>query len=116
MRYRIAITIAAAALLIACKSGAVRDDLPAHITAPDARSRAELLRVVGIALNARTITIADDALVNDSLLIIEPKYLTGRELSTPEHFRLVLNGTRCILVHQENESRTELRNTSCAAE
>ncbi len=110
------VVFAVIALLYGCKTDAVRDDVPACITDPTVESRAELLGVVSDALNGRAVTIADDALTHDSLLIIEPKHLTGRDLGRPEHFRLVLSGSRCILVHQETESRFELTETSCAAE
>ena len=110
------VMFAVIALLYGCKTDAVRDDVPAQILDSTVESRAELLGVVSDALNGRAVTIADDALTNDSLLITEPKHLTGRDLGRPEHFRLVLSGSRCVLVHQETESRFELTKTSCAAE
>lgn len=103
-------------LLLGCKTYAVQDDVPARISKPTAESRAELIGVISEALNGRVTTIADDALTNNSQLIIEPKHLTGRDFRRPEHFRLVLSGKRCVLVHQETESRFELTNTSCADE
>ena len=42
--------------------------------------------------------------------------LTGRDLGRPEHFRLVLSGSRCVLLHQETEARLQLTETSCVAE
>ena len=117
MRYVRALTmVAAVTFLAACKTSAVHEDVPARITNPTADSRAELQRVVSGALNGREVTIADDALTNDSLLIIEPKHLTGRDLGRPEHFRLALSGSRCVLVHQETDTRFELTETSCVAE
>lgn len=117
MRYAHALTIVATiACLAACKTDAVRADVPARITNPTADSRAELLRVVRSALDGRDVTIADDALTTDSLLIIEPAHLTGRDLGRAEHFRLVLSGSSCILLHQESDSRLELTDTGCAAE
>ena len=99
-----------------CKVSAKRADVPAHVSSPTQESRAELLRVVAEALNGSKVTIADNALTNDSLLIIEPKHLTGRDLRRPVHFRLMLNGSDCVLVHEGTETRTILAQTQCAAE
>ena len=102
--------------LAACKTAAVRADVPAHIVDPTPESRAELQHVVSSTLGGRAVTIADLALTQDSLLIIEPKHLTGRDLRKPDHFRLVLSDSRCVLVHLESDSRIELMETNCAAE
>lgn len=102
--------------LSACRTDSVRADVPALISNPGAASRAELRRVVSRALNSSAVTIADDALTSDSLLIIEPRRLTGRELGRPEHFRLVLSGSACALVHEETKSRFDLTETECVAE
>ncbi len=102
--------------LAACKTGTVRADMPAYIVNPTPASRTELLQVVSSTLGGRTVTIADDALTKDSMLIIEPKNLTGRDFGKPDHFLLVLSNSRCVLVHQESDARSELMETSCDAE
>ena len=117
MRYSNALAaIGAMVLLSACQVAAVRADAPARIINPTAESRAELLRAVSDALDGRPVTIADDALVKDSSLIIEPKLLTGRDLRRPEHFELLLSGSRCVLVHQGTRARIPLKETTCVAE
>ena len=94
MRYIITLMLLGAILsMFSCKADARRADLPAYISNPTQQSRAELLRVVTEALNGSKVTIADDALTLGSLLIIEPKHLTGRDLRRPVHFRLMLSGT-----------------------
>jgi hypothetical protein len=55
-------------------------------------------------------------LTKGSLLIIEAKYLTGRDLGRPDHFRLVLSDSRCVLVHEESDARIGLMETSCAVQ
>jgi hypothetical protein len=102
--------------LSACKTSDVRTDVAARISNPTAESRAEILHVIGDALDSREVTIAGDAFTESSLLIIEPAHLMGRDLRKPEHFQLVLNGLRCVLVHQETGARFELAHTSCVAE
>jgi hypothetical protein len=117
MRFVSTITfVGALVLLSACKTDDVRQDVPAQIIDPTPASRAELQHVVSNALGGRAVTIADDALTKDSLLIIEPKHLTGRDLGRPDHFRLVLSDSRCVLVHEESNARIGLMETSCAAE
>ncbi len=103
-------------LLSACKAGGMRTDVPARITNPTQNSRAELQRVVTDALGGRQVRIADDALTSDNQLIIEPANLTGRDFGRPEHFRLVLSGSQCVLVHQDSQARLALAETTCAAE
>jgi hypothetical protein len=116
--------LAAAALLAwaACASATGRPDLPAMLTNPTAESRAELVRRVSGALHGAPITIADDALTRDSTLIVERTRartadgvpLSGRETGRPEHFRLVKNGTRCVLVHERTEKRWTLKAATCS--
>jgi hypothetical protein len=117
MRYTNAIRFAAALpLLIACKTAVVCDEVPAHIVAPTDDSRAELRQIVSAMLGARVVTIADDALTTESMLVIEPKNLTGRDLGRPDQFRLLLRGSECVLVHLGSGARSELTRSSCVAE
>ena len=102
--------------LCTCKALSKEADVPAHISNPTTESRAELLRVVRAALNGSRVTLADDALTDDSLLIIEPKHLQGRDLRKPDHFRLMLSGSNCVLIHQETAARSTLTQTTCTAE
>ncbi len=108
--------------LAACATGSPKRDVPAVITTPTAESRAELVRVVGRAVNGAPLTIADDALTRDSTLIIERARargpegtrLDGRETGRPEHFRLVKDGSRCVLVHERTGKRFRLGSAACA--
>src|SRR5207244_4525833 len=81
----------------ACVALSAQPDNAAVIVHPTAASRAELSRAVSVALQGAPVTLADDALTRDSLLIIEPSHprdasglpLNGRERRKPEQFRLV---------------------------
>jgi len=105
----------------ACGTLAAQEQ-PAVITSPTERSRAELLRVVSAAANGQTITLAADALTRSNVLTIERRTpagpqgraATGRALEAPEQFRLVLRGTRCLLVRQADGSEWELTDAQCA--
>lgn len=113
--------------IMACTTNPAANDVPAVIVGSDAQSRANLQSAVGKALNRTLVTLADDALTQDSSLIIEPVRLRdpqegiaqgraqGRETRMPEHFRLVKNGQRCVLIHERTGQRMELANTQCAA-
>lgn len=105
----------------ACAPVSAQRDVPAVVTSPTPESRAELARVVGRALHGAMVTIADDALTRDSALIIERGWardargvpLNGRETGRPEHFRLVRNGSRCVLVHERTGKRFTLSSVTC---
>ena len=109
-------TVAGMLSLAACATVSAGRDVPALITTPTAESRAELRRVVSRALNGASLTIADDALTRDSVLIIERALSSGREMGRPEHFRLVKNGARCVLVHERTGKRVTLASAGCAPE
>ncbi len=108
--------------LAACQTLAARPDVPAVITNPTSESRTELARTVSRALNGAPITLADDALTRESSLIVERarprdldgRPLTGREVGRPEHFRLVKNGSRCVLVHEGSGRRWTLASATCS--
>jgi len=110
-------------MLAACQTVDADLDRPARIVNADADSRAALQAVVNEALG-RGVMLADNALTNTSLLAIE-RWPTGtidnpvpegRKLDKPIQFRLVINGSDCILIDQRNESRHVLKDTECAAE
>jgi hypothetical protein len=117
-----ALTMAGMLSLAACATTSGRRDLPALLTNPTAESRAELVRRVSGALHGAPITIADDALTRDPMLIIERKPprtadgvpLSGRETGRPEQFRLVKNGSHCVLVHARTGKRWTLKAATCS--
>ena len=106
-----------------CQTVAMGDDKPARISNPTDDSRAALQQTVNEVLNTN-VTLADDALTDSSLLIVErvmPKSMEGspaqgRTMEMPIQFRLVINGDDCILIDQRDESRHVLQDTSCVAE
>ena len=108
--------------LAGCGTLRAEADAPAVIVNPTAESRAELVRAVGAALDGARVTVADDALTHESVLLIErakrldPNGLlaNGRELGMPERFRLVKSGGQCVLVHERSGKRFALAATACA--
>jgi hypothetical protein len=113
-----------ALLAAACKTNSVHEERPALIVNPSAESRAELHRVVGDMLFDAEVTLADDALTDSSILIVErdrPRSLdnpplSGRDLGQPERFQLVTTGKRCLLIHDSDTARHELLEAECVAE
>ncbi len=112
--------LGSALILAACASTAGRE-IPAVLTQPTAQTRAELVKVVSAALNVASVTIAADALIRDSLLVIERtavhdangRRAQGRELGRPEQFQLLLAGKQCVLLHVRTGVRYELAGVSC---
>ena len=121
MRFARAVSLSVATLSVLACTTLVAEERPALIERPTQQSRAELLRVLGDAFYGRPVTIADDALTHDSVLVIErrePRGLEGnpaggRVLETPEQFRLVLRDARCELVRSSDQRRWTLTQTSC---
>ena len=104
-----------------CAARATPKDLPAVLVSPTAASRAELARVVSRALGGAPVTLADDALTGDGTLLVERaehrdasgRPLSGRDTGRPEHFRLVREGGRCVLVREETGERYPLDSATC---
>lgn len=111
-------------LMAACNSAPIQPDIPAVIVEPDDTSREELRQVISTALNGAEVTLADDALTLESSLSIEhPQHqgieqqpLRGRDLGRPETFHLVLDGSQCVLVHDNTGLRWLLLDTECRAQ
>jgi hypothetical protein len=116
-----AATLASALGLAACVATASSSDEPAVITAPTPASREELARVVSAALHGAQVTLADDALTKESLLIIERVRIRdasglpieGRMREKPEQFQLVKSGSQCVLVYRRTGERHVLTHTTC---
>ncbi len=99
-------------------------DTPAVIVHPNPESRAAITQAVYTTLGGTPVTIADDALTDTNLLVVDrtqrpdPGTLpaNGRDMSIPqpERFRLVKVGDRCILVHDRTNHRVALLGTECA--
>jgi len=106
-----------------CKNVAPDADQVAVIVDADAASRAALQQTVNAALHT-DVTLADNALTETSVLVIERKIpqsiegspAQGRTMEMPIQFRLVTDGTNCILVDQRDASRHILADTRCVAE
>jgi hypothetical protein len=121
------VTALGTVLLCACQPSSVANsanEVPAVIVAPTAEGRAELQRAVSSALGGVDVLLADDALTGSSLLIVERRRhqtIKGRigddrSLEPPEQFRLMTDGSTCVLVHLRTESRYLLPATSCVPE
>jgi hypothetical protein len=107
--------------LPACRSWSAPPPQPALITHPTAQSRADLEHAVSQALHGAHVRLADDALTRDSSLIIGRAQargvngipLNGRALEHPQHFRLLLRGSQCVLLHVETGKSRTLQHTTC---
>jgi hypothetical protein len=115
-----ALTAISVLTLSSCAGVFAREPAPAVLVNSSEDSRAELSRVIGEALHRPAVMLSPDALTRESSLIIEPvrprddrdMLLNGRELGRPEHFRLVKEGARCILI-QEGMGRRWTLSLAC---
>jgi hypothetical protein len=109
------------ALLSACAGSFSQVSQPALIVNATAASRTELLEIVRTALADAPLTLADDALMQASTLLVErvPRkdaagvLINGRELGMPEQFQLFLRGSRCLLMRERTQQSWYLRHTQC---
>lgn len=115
----------AGSLMIAtegCRTVPERREQRAVIIHPGGQSWAALSDAVSKALNGARVRLADDALINTDLLIVEREQLrdpsglpiNGREREMPEQFRLVKAGDQCILVHTRTGRRFPLSGVDCS--
>lgn len=113
-------TVISACVLGACTSMA-QPDVPALIVDPNAESHGDLVSVVSAALNVADLTLADDALTHESMLVIERRpardstgqRVNGRDFGRPEQFQLVRTLTGCVLIHQSTGLRHALTKVKC---
>jgi len=113
-----------ALLLTGCQTMGAAADVPALITEPDDASRAALQAAISASFGGLYVPLADDALTESSVLLIErsPRGsldnnpTTGRVLEQPMRFQLVKNGAECTLIDLRDDSRHVLANTSCVPE
>jgi len=109
------------ALCAAALLSAAAQDRPALIVNPTPEGRTALLEAVRSALGGAQVALAEDALTHESVLVIERtarrdpagRRLQGRELGTPERFRLVKSGSACVLIHERTGRRIPLDHTEC---
>jgi hypothetical protein len=113
-----------ALLAAGCRTGRPEPrEASAVIVSPTDASRAALAAAVSAALHGAQVTLADDALVRSSTLLVERARLRdaaglpvgGRELGTPERFRLVKRGGACVLLHESTGRAALLESTACVA-
>ena len=114
----------AASLLAACSASNVQPDVPALRTSTSSESRAEIEQTISTAMNGVPVTIADDALTEESTLLIERSRSRsierppepGRSMERPQHFQLIVDARQCFLVHEETGLRWMLPATECIPE
>jgi hypothetical protein len=113
--------LAATALLASGGCGTLSaQDEPALIAPATQQSRAELARVVALAVNGQPVMLAEDALTRDSVLTLERRTptgaqgraATGRTLDEPEQLKLVLRDSRCVLIRADGRA-FELAGVRC---
>ena len=121
LRHVFAMTFALTAL--GCQTMDNNYDKAARIVNNNDASRAALQEIVNTVFGY-SVTLADNALTDSSVLTIErsprptmenPNPL-GRNMEMPIQLRLVVNGPDCVLIDQRDRSRHILANTDCQAE
>jgi len=113
-------TSAAVLFLSGCTVSSSAGPAPPLVLESSAQSRMALERGVATLLG-RQVMLANDALTEDSTLVIErvaQRDPSGRKIETrvefgPEIFRLRMQGTQCLLVRQRTQQSVVLDNVRC---
>jgi hypothetical protein len=111
--------------IVACAAGiaACKDVVPAVIVEPSEASQQALQQVINDAMGT-DVMLAPSALTDSSVLYIERRMLEsmdgllleGRRMDSPIRFKLVTDGSKCVLVDMRDESRHVLADTKCVAQ
>jgi len=82
--------------------------------------RAEIAEAVSKALNGRKVLISQNSLMDTNRLIIERRSamhqgisVMTRDMPMPDHFRLMMTGTSCVLVHEQTGETYPLSRVAC---
>ncbi len=107
------------ALMGACQTMPPTKGAPAVLTNPSEKLTSQINELVSKALHGASVTVAPDVLTTSSSLIIElagrGDPMMGRRMDRPDHFTLSLNGTKCVLTHEESGESYYLRGAKCKA-
>jgi len=108
------------AVTAACASAASEKGEPAVLSKTSPDIRAEITDVVSKALHGRNVLIADNSLMMTNRLIIERRNavhngitVMTRDDPMPDHFRLMISGTSCSLVHEQTGKAYPLSKVVC---
>jgi hypothetical protein len=111
--------LAAVVSLFAC----IQHESAAVIDNASIETKAELEETISRILKKTRVTIADDALTKNDILIISrtPKRnirlnpVLGRSKEKPHRFQLVKIGQACYLKYEATQEKYKLETTSCQA-
>lgn len=117
------LTAITAVMTSACEPEASEDKRePAVLSETSPSIRAEITQVVSKALGGRNVLIADNSLMTTDRLIIEQRNavhngmtVMTREDPLPDHFRLMMSGKSCMLVHEQTGEVYPLLEAICKA-
>jgi hypothetical protein len=119
---RVLAVVLALAVAAGCRHLAAEEEQPAVLVDPTESVRAELRAALTAALGQAPVAIADDALTQTNVLIIERaqirgpdgRPLDGRVLEPTVHrFELVLAASECVLVRPGDAWRMRLTSAQC---
>jgi hypothetical protein len=120
-----AVLCLSAAAAAGCGHLGASEDVPAVLVSPTAAVRTELRAALTEALGRAPVAIADEALTQTSVLVIERgpirepanRPLTGRTVDADvQRFELVVNDGQCALLRASDGWRKQLAQARCTPE
>lgn len=123
--FKLRCVIVAQLCLAGCTSQSAQgDSVPALLAELNPQVHAELESVVSAALGDKPVTLGEQVLMRESLLVIERQAthklqqprVPGRDMQMPERFQLMTDGEGCWLVQLSSGAIWPLQGASCRPE
>ncbi len=110
--------------MAACSTPVVQPEFPALLTNPGPATLTEIEQTVSTAMDGASVNLSADVLTTSSHLTIEQNMIRridqppelGRNTGRPDHFRLVIDGPQCVLVHEKTGLHWLLNSVECVKE
>lgn len=122
IRPALVVSTVAAVVTGACASSASEKEKPAVLSISSPDIRAEITDVISKALHGSNVQIADNSLMETNRLIIERRNAVHKGITImirddpmPDHFRLMMSGKSCVLVHEQTGEAYPLNMAVCKA-
>jgi hypothetical protein len=121
---RTGILLVLVSLAAACAPPVLQPGVPALLTNPGPETLQEIEQTIATALGVTKVTLAADVLTKTSVIIIErgmqrgidrPPEL-GRDPGRPDRFQLIISGSQCVLVNDQNGVHWPLVSVECIKE
>lgn len=107
-------------LLWGCKTMTVAEPQAAILIESDQNTLLEITKVVSQAFDGKSVSLAESILQTSNELVVVPNdpetldgKLSGRLMTRPQTFHLMLRGAECYLLHVDQQTEYVLSTVKC---